>query len=97
MQRLTAASVILLSSALAACGSSRSWHEDVDGNAHYGMAADSIQELRLEANPELLRDLYNSAEVYLQFWERTEAASAEIRRKGLVVPPGLMRAAPVTP
>ncbi|MFA5940435.1 MAG: hypothetical protein WC809_13845 [Sinimarinibacterium sp.] len=78
-------------------GNGRSWHEDVDGNAHYGMAADFVEELRLEGTPEQMRDLYNSAEVYLQFWERTQAASAAVSQKGLVVPDGLLRAAPVTP
>ncbi|MEQ1438317.1 hypothetical protein AAG565_03040 [Fontimonas sp. SYSU GA230001] len=78
-------------------GNGRHWHEDIDGNAHYGMAADFVEELRLEGTPEQMRDLYNSAEVYLQFWERTQAASAAVRAKGLVVPDGLLRAAPVTP
>ena len=84
-------------SARAPDGRGRSWHEDIDGNAHYGMAADSIEELRLEGGSEPLRDVYHSAEAYLRFWERTQAASAGVRAKGLVVPPGLLRAAPKTP
>ena len=79
-----------------AAGKGRTWHVDVDGNAHYGMAADSVQELRIEGSPEQMHDLYNSAEVYVQFWERTQAASAQVRRKGIVLPPGLLRAAPKT-
>lgn len=79
-----------------AAGNGRSWHVDVDGNAHYGMAADGVQELRIEGSAEQMRDLYNSAEVYMQFWERTETASAAIRKKGIVLPPNLLRAAPVT-
>lgn len=78
-------------------GNGRTWHEDVDGNAHYGMAADFIEELRLEGTPEQMRDLYNSAEVYLQFWERTQAASAAVSSQGLVIPENLLRAAPVSP
>lgn len=80
-----------------AAGNGRTWHVDVDGNAHYGMAADTVQELRIEGSAEQMRDLYNSAEVYVQYWERTEAASAAIQRKGMVYPEGLMRAAPVSP
>lgn len=77
-------------------GNGRSWHVDIDGNAHYGMAADSVQELRIEGTPEQMRDLYNSAEVYVQYWERTNAASAAIRNKGIIIPNGLLRAAPAT-
>lgn len=79
-----------------AVGNGRSWHVDIDGNAHYGMGADSVQELRLEGSPEQLSDLYRSAEAYVQFWERTEAASAAIQRKGINLPPTLLRAAPKT-
>ena len=78
-------------------GNGRDWHVDTDGNAHHGMAADSIEELRLEGQPEQLRDVYRSAEAYVRFWERTRAAQAAIVRKGLVVPPGLLREAPDTP
>ena len=78
-------------------GNGRTWSEDVDGNAHYGMAADFVQELRLEGSAEQVHDLYNSAEAYLQFWERLEAASAAARQKGVTVPAGLLRAAPVSP
>lgn len=78
-------------------GNGRTWSEDVDGNAQYGMAADFVQELRLEGSREQIRDLYNSAEGYIEFWERTQAASAAIRRKGLVVPDGLLHPAPVSP
>lgn len=78
-------------------GNGRTWSEDVDGNAHYGMAADFVQELRIEGSPEQIRDLYNSAEGYLQFWERTQTASSAIQRKGVVVPAGLLKPAPVSP
>ncbi len=47
---------------------------NIDGQAHYGLKPDFIEELRLEAGPaapEVLDALYDSAEVYLQMWERT--------------------------
>lgn len=75
-------------------GRGRTWHLDVHGAAHYGMVADGIQEMMLEGSPQLIRDTYNSAEVYLQMWERTEAAGAAVKQKGIVVPPGLLRDPP---
>ncbi|HEX4872172.1 MAG TPA: hypothetical protein VFV27_07665 [Nevskiaceae bacterium] len=75
-------------------GEGRRWHLDEDGAAHYGMIADAIEELRIEGGAELIRDTYLSAEVYLQMWERTEAAAAAIRRQGLQVPDGLLRQPP---
>ncbi len=78
-----------------ASGMGRTWHVDVDGNAHYGMMADTVQEMRLEATPQQMQMLFNAAEVYLQTWERTEASSAAINRKGIVTPAGILRAAPV--
>ena len=77
-----------------ASGAGRTWSQDLDGNAHYGMMSDFVQEMRLEGTPQDMRDLFNSAEVYLQTWERTEAAKAAILRKGIVTPPGVLRAAP---
>ena len=77
-----------------AAGAGRTWSQDLDGNAHYGMMSDFVQEMRLEGTPQDMRDLFNSAEVYLQTWERTEAAKTEILRKGIVTPPGVLRAAP---
>lgn len=74
-------------------GLGRTWHVDVDGNAHYGMAADSIAELNIEAPSEMLGDVFNSAEVYLQYWERTRAASKAIQTAGLKQPDGLIRPA----
>jgi hypothetical protein len=44
---------------------------NAEGLTHYGMIADWIEEVRLEGGQEALRDLYNSAELYLQMWERT--------------------------
>lgn len=78
-----------------ASGAGRTWHQDLDGNAHYGMMADMVQEMRLEGSPQQMQMLFNAAEVYLQTWERTEASSRAINTKGIVTPPGILRAAPV--
>lgn len=77
-----------------AAGAGRTWSQDLDGNAHYGMMSDFVEEMRQEGTPQDMRDLFNSAEVYLQTWERTEASQAAIRQKGIVTPPGVLRAAP---
>ena len=72
----------------------RTFDDNAEGNAHYGLKADWVEEVRLEAiadakksnaaNPgqpqvdpdqearDALGTLYNSAEAYLQMWERTE-------------------------
>lgn len=75
-------------------GAGRTWHEDMDGNAHYGMMSDMVQEMRLDGTPQDIRDLFNGAEVYLQTWERTLASSQAINQKGIVTPDGVLRAAP---
>ncbi|MEW6167126.1 MAG: peptidase M19 [Pseudomonadota bacterium] len=51
--------------------SGKTWHIDEVGTAHYGMAADYVEEIRLEGGREALDALYHSAEAYLQMWERT--------------------------
>lgn len=46
---------------------------NTDGMAHYGFVADHIQDIR-EQTPERIYDaVMNSAEAYLQMWERAEA------------------------
>lgn len=77
-------------------GQGRTWRQDLDGNAHYGMLADTVQEMQIEGQPQQLRDVYRSAEVYLQTWERTVAARNAIAASGQsTVPDGLLRAAPL--
>ncbi|AUX46616.1 hypothetical protein SOCE26_081220 [Sorangium cellulosum] len=49
----------------------RVYDTDVDGMAHYGLVADWVEEVRLEGGEAALTALYNSAEAYLQMWERT--------------------------
>jgi hypothetical protein len=76
----------------------RTWHEDVDGNAHYGMLSDFVEEISLDGSIEQNRHLFNSAEVFLQMWKRTELSSAEIQVSGLKQPPAsapaILREAP---
>jgi hypothetical protein len=38
--------------------------------SHYGLVADFVEEVRLEGGKEALDALYNSAEAYVQMWER---------------------------
>ncbi len=75
----------------------RGWEEDKDGNAHYGMLADFVQEVVLDGTPDQVKHLFNSAEAYLQTWERTEASSAGIKANKLQMPPAdkpILRPAP---
>lgn len=73
----------------------RAWHQDIDGNAHHGMLSGFVQEIVLEAGPEAVEHLFNSAEVYLRTWERTELAAAAIQAEGLKQPAQpLLRPAP---
>ncbi len=75
-------------------GKGRTWSQDKDGNAHYGMMADFVEEMRQEGSPQDMQTLFNAAEVYLQTWERTLAAADGIQKKGIVTPAGVLRAAP---
>ncbi len=50
--------------------SGKFWHIDEVGMAHYGLVADFVEEVRLEGGREALEALYNSAEDYVQMWER---------------------------
>ena len=42
-----------------------------EGLAQYGMIADWVEAVRIEGGEQAITDLYNSAELYLQMWERT--------------------------
>ncbi|MGJ8687002.1 MAG: hypothetical protein ACSHWQ_05955, partial [Spongiibacteraceae bacterium] len=73
----------------------RTWHEDVDGNAHYGMLADFVKEVVIDSEKEHTRHLFNSAEAYLRTWALTEASSAAIQGRGGVIDPGgILRPSP---
>ena len=50
--------------------SGKFWHIDEVGMAHYGLVADFVEEVRLESGKEGLDALYNSAEAFIQMWER---------------------------
>ncbi|WP_339677950.1 peptidase M19 [uncultured Zhongshania sp.] len=50
--------------------SGKYWHIDETGMSHYGLVADFVEEVRLEGGKEALDALYNSAEGYVQMWER---------------------------
>ena len=56
----------------------RVFDANTEGQAHYGLKADWVEELRLEGGNEALKALYNSAEVYIQMWERTTAKRPQI-------------------
>lgn len=53
----------------------RIYDTDRDGQAHYGLVADWVEEVRIEGGQDALSALYRSAEVYLQMWERSLANS----------------------
>lgn len=55
----------------------RTFDLNVDGIAHYGMVADHIQDLREQAPSRIYESVMNSAEAYLQMWERAEANTNE--------------------
>ena len=50
----------------------RTFDLNKDGIAHYGMLADHIQDIREQAPTRVYESIMNSAEAYLQMWERAE-------------------------
>ena len=48
-----------------------------EGMAHYGMLADHIQDMREQGSAQYTRPVMNSAEAYIQMWERSEANNSE--------------------
>lgn len=74
----------------------RSWDITEVGSAHYGMLSEFVEALRLRGTPQQLRDVYYSAERFLQTWERSEDAAAAIAANGgVAVPAGVLRRAPL--
>jgi hypothetical protein len=51
----------------------RAFDLNTDGVAHYGLVADHIQDIRERASTRIYESVMNSAEAYLQMWERAEA------------------------
>ncbi len=50
----------------------RTFDYRTEGIAHYGLYADWLEDLRLHADPQLIRDVMSSSEAYLEMWERAE-------------------------
>ncbi|HZP11920.1 MAG TPA: hypothetical protein VFB36_05820 [Nevskiaceae bacterium] len=57
----------------------QSWNMDEVGMAHYGLVADIAEEIRIEGGQDAVDAFYNSAEMYLEMWEQTLAASQNAR------------------
>jgi hypothetical protein len=53
----------------------RTYDINTDGVDHYGLYSDWIEDLRLVAGPQIVDDMANGAEAYLQLWARAEAAA----------------------
>lgn len=52
--------------------SGKTWNPDEVGNAHYGLMADFVEQVRIEGGQEAVDALFNSAEAYLQMWEKVD-------------------------
>jgi hypothetical protein len=48
----------------------RTWDTEIDGSAHFGLIPDFVEEIRLEGGEEAVTAFYNSAEAYIQLWEK---------------------------
>jgi hypothetical protein len=53
----------------------RTWDINSDGVDHYGLYADWVEDLRLVAGQQIVDDLANGAEAYLQLWDRAVKAA----------------------
>lgn len=73
----------------------RTWDYNKEGVAHYGLYLDWLEDIRQLAGPEIIRDMLNGSEAYLQMWERAvgvapaQCRSARLRFTARGV--GLMR------
>jgi len=56
----------------------RTYDLNNDGMAHYGMVADHLQDIREQAPNRIYNAVMNSAEAYLQMWERSEANTSYV-------------------
>ncbi len=54
----------------------RTFDVNADGTAHYGMFPDWVEDLRVIAGDQIVDDLANGAEAYLQMWARAERNAA---------------------
>lgn len=55
--------------------SGKEFNINVGGQYHYGLVADFVEQVRVVGGNAGLKALFNSAEVYLQMWERTLESS----------------------
>ena len=55
-----------------ATSGSRVWNVNVDGVANYGLFPDYVEDLRHIAGPQIVADMANGAESYLQMWARAQ-------------------------
>ncbi|MFL6160298.1 MAG: hypothetical protein ACJ72D_29770 [Marmoricola sp.] len=55
----------------------RTYDINTDGVAHYGMYPDWLQDLKMLAGPNILKDMYRGPEAYLQMWERAYGAKPD--------------------
>ncbi len=53
----------------------RTWDINTDGAANYGLFPDWVEDLRHLAGDQIVDDMANGAEAYLQMWARAEAAA----------------------
>ena len=53
----------------------RLWDINTDGAANYGLFPDWIEDLRIIAGDQIVDDMANGAEAYLQMWARAESAA----------------------
>lgn len=53
----------------------RTFDLNQDGIAHYGLVADHLQDIREQAPQRIYESVMNSAEAYLQMWERAESST----------------------
>jgi microsomal dipeptidase-like Zn-dependent dipeptidase len=51
----------------------RVYDVNTDGMAHYGLFPDYVEDLRRQAGDQIVTDLANGAETYLQMWTRADA------------------------
>jgi hypothetical protein len=56
----------------------RAYDINVHGVDHYGLYPDWVEDLRIIAGPQIVTDLANGAEAYLQMWARAETAASRI-------------------
>jgi hypothetical protein len=53
---------------------------NVDGVAHYGLYPDWLEDLRMIAGDQIIKDMSRGAETYLQMWERAVGIPRQCRR-----------------